>query len=227
MEVNSIKRESVAEQIFGQLKAKIVSGELRPGDKLPTEMELCEMYGVSRTSVRQALTNLSSMDLIEAKTGGGTFVKKADASRIMDKLVLFTFLDERSLSEIAEFRSILEPAVARLACQRATPDDIEKLDGIYSQMEKHRNDLTEFAKLDHRFHTELARISRNAYIIRTYEAMEEILINAFSQFVVENGNRGGWRYHKQIIEAFRSGDAGLAESIMREHMDRLVEEHGK
>ena len=135
MEVNSIKRESVAEQIFGQPKAKIVSGELRPGDKLPTEMELCEMYGVSRTSVRQALTNLSSMDLIEAKTGGGTFVKKADASRIMDKLVLFTFLDERSLSEIAEFRSILEPAVARLACQRATPDDIEKLEERSAELE--------------------------------------------------------------------------------------------
>lgn len=58
MEVNSIKIESVADQIFGQLKAKIMSGELRPGDKLPTEMELCELYSVSRTSVRQALTSV-------------------------------------------------------------------------------------------------------------------------------------------------------------------------
>lgn len=98
MEVSSIKRESVADQIFGQLKTKIVSGELKPGDKLPTEMELCELYNVSRTSVRQALTNLSSLDLVEAKTGGGTFVKKADSSKIMDKLMLYTFLDERSLS---------------------------------------------------------------------------------------------------------------------------------
>ena len=227
MEVNSIKRESVADQIFGQLKAKIVSGELRPGDKLPTEMELCELYGVSRTSVRQALTSLSSLDLIEAKTGGGTFVKKADGSKIMDKLMLYAFLDQRSLAEISEFRDILEPAVTRLACQRANAGDIERLSEIYCQMEKEQENLEECAKLDFRFHTEIARISRNAYIIRTYEALEEILLNAFSKIVLKNGNRGGWKYHEQIIEAFKSGDAELAAGIMREHMDRLLEDRGE
>lgn len=227
MEVNCIKRESVADQIFRQLKAKIVSGELRPGDKLPTEMELCELYSVSRTSVRQALTSLSSLDLIEAKTGGGTFVKKADGSKIMDRLMLYAFLDQRSLAEISEFRDILEPAVTRLACQRAGADDIERLSEIYRQMEKEQENLEAFAKLDFRFHTEIARISRNAYIIRTYEALEEILLNAFSKIVLKNGNRGGWRYHEQIIEAFKSGDAELAASIMQEHMDRLLENCGK
>ena len=227
MEVSSIKRESVADQIFGQLKAKIVSGELKPGDKLPTEMELCELYNVSRTSVRQALTNLSSLDLVEAKTGGGTFVKKADSSKIMDKLMLYTFLDERSLSEISEFRDILEPAVTRLACQRASADDIERLSEIYRRMEKQQSNLGEFAKLDFQFHTEIARISRNAYIIRTYEALEEILLNAFSEIVLKNGNRGGWRYHEQIIKAFKNRDAELAVSIMQEHMDRLLEDCGK
>lgn len=227
MEVNSIKRESVADQIFGQLKAKILSGELKPGDKLPTEMELCGLYNVSRTSVRQALTNLSSLDLVEAKTGGGTFVKKADGSKIMDKLLIYTFLDERSLSEISEFRDILEPAVTRLACKRANADDIDRLSEIYRQMEKQQSNLEEFAKLDFQFHTEIARISQNAYIIRTYETLEEILLNAFSEIVLKNGNRGGWRYHKQIIEAFKNGDAELAASIMREHMDRLLENYGK
>lgn len=227
MEVNSIKRESVADQIFGQLKAKIVNGELRPGDKLPTEMELCELYSVSRTSVRQALTSLSSLDLIESKTGGGTFVKKADGSKIMDKLMLYAFLDQRSLAEISEFRDILEPAVTRLACQRANAGDIERLGEIYRQMEKEQENLEEFAKLDFRFHTEIARISRNAYIIRTYEALEEILLNAFSKIVLKNGNRGDWRYHEQIIEAFKSGDAELAAGIMREHMDRLLAERSE
>ena len=223
MEIKSIKRESVAEQIFEQLKANIISGELRPGDKLPTEMELCELYGVSRTSVRQAMTNLSSLGLVEARPGGGTFVKKADGSRIMDDLMLFTFLEGRSLTEIAEFRSILEPAVTRLACRKADPDDIESLSSIYRQMEEHSNDLEEFAKLDHRFHTEIARISRNPYIIRIYEALEEILDSAFSKIVKNNGNRGGWRYHGQIVEAFRNGDHELAAGIMQEHMSRLTE----
>lgn len=94
-------------------------------------------------------------------------------------------------------------------------------------MEKQQSSLEEFAKLDFQFHTEIARMSRNAYIIRTYETLEEILLNAFSEIVLKNGNRGGWRYHKQIIEAFKNGDAELATSIMQEHMDRLLDDRGK
>ena len=62
MEVSPVKRVSVSEQIFEQLKEKITSGELQPGEKLPSENELCKLYGVSRTTIRQALANLSSLD---------------------------------------------------------------------------------------------------------------------------------------------------------------------
>ena len=152
--------------------------------------------------------------------------KKADGSGIMDKLVLFTFLDGRSLSEIAEFRSVLEPAVTELACRKATAEDIESLSSIYRQMLEHRNDLEGFAKLDHRFHTEIARISGNPYIIKIYEALEQILDSAFSEIVRKNGNSGGWRYHGQIVEAFKNGEHELAAGIMRDHMNRLAEEYG-
>ena len=227
MEVTPIKKQSVAEQIYEQLRAKIVSGELRPGNQLPTETELCRMYQVSRTSVRQALTKLSTLGLVEARVGGGTFVREADGSRVLDGLILHTFLSERSLAEIVEFRHLMEPAVTRLACRKASDEDIRELCRIYRSMETAEKQLEEFAKLDFQFHMTIARISRNPYVIKAYEAMGEILCSAFSEIVLGYGNQGGWRYHRQIIEAFQRKDAVLAGSIMQEQMDHLLEDYGE
>lgn len=227
MEVTPIKKQSVAEQIYEQLRGKIISGELRPGDQLPTEAELCRMYQVSRTSVRQALGKLSSLGLAEAKVGGGTFIRAADGSQLMDKLILHTFLSARSLAEIVEFRRLMEPAVTRLACRKAGDEDIRELNRIYRRMEAAEKRLEEFAQLDFLFHKTIAKISRNPYVIKTYEAMDEILLSAFSEMVRGYGNQGGWRYHRQIIEAFQRKDAALAGSIMQEHMDRLLEDYGE
>jgi len=222
MEINPIKKRSIADQICDQLRAKIISGELQPGDKLPTESELCQLYQVSRTSVRQALANLSTLDLIEAKVGGGTFVKKADGSQVMDKLFFYTFLDEKSLAEIMEFRDLMEPPVTRLACKKARNEDIEKLNHIYRCMEETQNNSEEFAKLDLQFHATIAEISRNPYVIKIYEAMNEILLNAFSKIVLSYQDEENWKYHQQIIEAFQRGDSELAGSIMQQHMDQLL-----
>lgn len=145
MEVTPIKKQSVAEQIYEQLRAKIIGGELRPGDQLPTEAELCQMYLVSRTSVRQALGKLSSLGLVEAKVGGGTFIKEADGSQVMDKLILHAFLNERSLAEIVEFRHLMEPAVTRLACRKASDEDIRELSHIFQRMEAAEKRLEESA----------------------------------------------------------------------------------
>ena len=227
MEVTPIKKQSVVEQIYEQLRTKIISGELRPGDQLPTEAELCQMYQVSRTSVRQALGKLSSLGFVEAKTGGGTFIKEADGSQVMDKLILHTFLNKRSLAEIVEFRHLMEPPVTRLACQKASDEDIQKLCCIYQRMETAEKHLEAFARLDFLFHMTIAEISRNPYVIKTYEAMDEILLSAFSETIVAYGNQGGWRYHQQIIEAFQRKDAILAGSIMQEHMDHLLEDYGE
>ncbi|MDE6590113.1 MAG: FadR family transcriptional regulator [Oscillospiraceae bacterium] len=200
---------------------------MRPGDQLPTEAELRQMYQVSRTSIRQALGKLSSLGLAEAKVGGGTFIKETDGSQVMDKLIFHTFLNQRSLAEIVEFRHLMEPAVTRLACRKASDEDIRELGHIYQRMEAAEKRLEEFAGLDFLFHMNIAKISRNPYVIKTYEAMDELLLSAFSETVPGYGNQGGWRYHRQIIEAFQHRDSALAGSIMQEHMDHLLQDYGE
>jgi GntR family transcriptional repressor for pyruvate dehydrogenase complex len=225
MEANAIVKKSVTEQLTDLLKQRILRGELKPGDKLPTEMELCSLYSVSRTSVRQAIAALASLGLVEAKVGGGTFVRMSDGSEVMEPILLHTFLNAPEFGQLAEFRRLMEPAVTELACEKASAEEIEKLAEIYAEMEENENDLEAFARLDWQFHLTIAQISKNPYIIKVYEAMSEILQAAFAGIVAKNGNHGGWHYHGEIVEAFRRKDAARAGSIMREHMEHLKQEN--
>jgi GntR family transcriptional repressor for pyruvate dehydrogenase complex len=223
MEVTPVKRTLVSEQIFEQLKGNIITGELRPGDRLPSEQELCRMYGVSRTTVRQALANLSSLDLIEKRFGEGSFVKEVNNGAAMTPLLSHTFLNEKSIFEIVEFRRLMEANVTRLACEKADDADVRRLEQIYQQMVRSQDDLREFGRLDCAFHQEIAVISRNSYLAKIYEIISDVLLHAFSDIVSRRGNEAGLRYHKELVEAFEAKDAERAAAIMQAHMDELYQ----
>lgn len=225
MDFKPIKRASISEQIFEQLKEKIISGELNAGDKLPSENELCKIYSVSRTTIRQALLSLSSLDLIETRFGEGSFVKNINQGVAMNALIPHSFLSEKSIVEIIEFRRLIEPNAARLACERATDNDIHNLEIIYNLMVKNQNNLEEFSKLDYDFHIEIAKIGKNSYVIKIYEIIKDILLNAFSDIVMKRGNEAGLKYHKLILEAFVSRNPLDAQKYMQQHMDDLFDSY--
>ena len=222
MDFKPIKRASISEQIFEQLKEKIINGELKPNDKLPSENELCKIYGVSRTTIRQALLSLANLDLIETRFGEGSFVKEINQGVAMNALIPHTFLNPKSILEIIEFRQLIEPNVAYIACQKATEEEIDSLRNIYNLMVKNQNNLEEFAKLDYDFHIEIAKISKNSYVIKIYEIIKDILTNAFSDIVLKRGNEAGLKYHKIILNAFIYKRSLDAQKYMQEHMDDLV-----
>lgn len=225
MDVRPVKRTSISEQISGQLKEKMIAGELKPGDKLPSEHELCEMYQVSRTTVRQALANLASLDLIETRFGEGSFVKGVTGGIAMYPLISQTFLSEKSIVEVVEFRQLIEPNVTRLACEKATGEDVAALQEIYCRMEKEKDDLKQFAVLDCEFHNAIARISRNSYIIKIYEIIADILLHAFSDIVQKRGNEAGLKYHRLVLNAFLEKSPEKAWTAMKEHMDDLYRDY--
>lgn len=227
MKVTPIKRISISEQISQQIKEQIISGELKPGDKLPSEHELCRMYQVSRTSVRQALANLSSLDLIETRFGDGSHVKEPGSSVVMTPLISHTYLSEKSILELIELRQIMEPNVAYLACEKASKEDVERLKQIYRQMMEKQDDLKAFGRLDCDFHSEIALISQNSYLLKIYEIIADVLLNAFADIVSKRGNEAGLKYHKQIVEAFATGDAARARDVMNEHMTDLRQAYCK
>lgn len=221
MEIRPVKRNSVSEQIFEQLKEKIVSGELQPGKKLPSEHELCILYGVSRTTIRQALANLSSLELIETRFGEGSFVKQSNIGEVMSSLLKTIQLSKESILEVIEFRQIIEPPVAKLACKKASDGDIAVLKRLYQNMVDYRDDLAAFTQFDQEYHLALAKISGNAHIVKIYDLISDVLNSAFEDIVAKCGSAAGLKYHKPLMYAFEQRDCNAVQRIMQEHMDDM------
>lgn len=222
MEVSPVKRISVSEQIFEQLKEKITSGELQPGDRLPSENELCKLYGVSRTTIRQALANLSSLELIETRFGEGSFVKQTSISDAMASLLNTPRLSRDSILEIIEFRQLIEPSVAKLACKKASAADIKLLRTIYQNMVDSQNDLNTFTQYDQQFHLAIAEIAGNSYIMRIIDLTVTVIDRAFAEIVAQRGNEAGLKYHGMLLRAFEIQDDYAVQRIMQEHLDDML-----
>ena len=113
--VKPIKRVSVGEQVFTQLKELLVQGEWKPGEKLPSENELAAQFGVSRITVRQALQKLGALGLVETRLGEGSFVKQLEAADAVTPLIPAIVLSRDTLPQVMEFREMLEIQSAALA----------------------------------------------------------------------------------------------------------------
>jgi GntR family transcriptional repressor for pyruvate dehydrogenase complex len=132
-----IRPKKISEEIVEQIKGLISNGDLKPGDRVPSERELASMLGVSRPSVREAIMVLSAMGFLEARQGGGPFVRALTEASIMDPLAkLVEKRDPELLRALAEVRMGLESWSAYLAAQRANAEDLAELRRLYAVMEK-------------------------------------------------------------------------------------------
>lgn len=218
MGIEQVKRLSVSDQVYDQLRRQIARGEWKPGDRLPSENELAAGLGVSRITVRQAIQKLVTQGLLETRFGEGTFVKVYTPGSIMQGILPAAFLGESSLLEILEFRHIIEVPTAGLAAQKAGDKDIESLEAIYNRMLEVRELKREFFRSDLDFHLELAVITRNTLAIETYSILREILEVAMEWIVDIRGDAQGIHYHRLLLEAMRAHDSVLCRRIMDEHI---------
>ena len=221
MALNPIKKESISEQVFEQMKQQIIDREWVSGMKLPSEAELGSIFGVSRVTIRQALQKLAVMGLVETRFGEGSFVKEADLSQqVKTALLPSAYLQPHSTNEVLEFRSVIEVETAGLAARRATDKDIARLKELLArQMDEATRTVTSFAEDDMEFHMTIARSTGNALIIATYEILWDILNSAMYQTVRGFGYGGALPFHQQIIEAIEAHDEHRAIAAMKAHME--------
>lgn len=218
MGLKPIKKANITEQVFEQLKQQIIAGNWKPGDKIPSENELSEIFQVSRVTVRQALQKLTALGLLETKTGEGSFVINS-LGPVMNTMVPLAYLGERSLLEVLEFRKVIETESTALAAKKATEEDIAQLESILSQMTRYKNDKKYFAKLDLDFHYKIAEMTRNDLVISTHTILKDILGVSMKGIVDLLGYETGLYYHRQLIDAIKMKDEVLAKKVMSEHMD--------
>ncbi|RMF47458.1 MAG: FadR family transcriptional regulator, partial [Deltaproteobacteria bacterium] len=131
-----IRPKKISEEIVEQIRNLISEGQLKPGDRVPSERELASVLGVSRPSVREAIMVLEAMGLVESRQGGGTYVRSLTESSLADPLTSMVEKNPKMLYDLAEVRMGIETWSAYLAAQRATEEDIARIEELFREMER-------------------------------------------------------------------------------------------
>ncbi len=217
-----IRPTKVYEQIAAQIEQRILSGELRQGDRLPTEDELEEQFQASRTSVRQAMKSLAQKGLVEMRPGRGTIVINATSQAMHHSLELLMRVGQdgrETNSLLVEVREMLEPEIAFLAATRATQEQVPAMQLAVKAMDASLQDVETYIAADNQFHRSLAQATQNVLVLALIDSIVDLLSEQRKQiFAVEGGPERGQVYHKQILEAIVHRDPIMARQAMQAHL---------
>ena len=160
-----IQSERLYEQIVQQIEQRIVAGELKVGDQLPSERELADQFAVSRTAVREAIKALREKGLVEIYMGRGTFIANGTSDLVRHTFnLLMKFDSTRGFMNMVEVREIIEPEIAALAATRITDEYIATMQEAMDKMEAAMGNVEEFVEADLDFHLALAEATQNPII---------------------------------------------------------------
>ena len=224
-----IRPKKISEEIVSQVKQLISKGELKPGDRIPSERELATMLGVSRPSVREAIMVLEAMGFVESRQGGGTYVKALTEASIMNPLAkLVEKRDPELLRSLAEVRMGLESWSAYLAAQRATDADIAEMRRLYKIMEKQAAKGGWSPDVDAEFHYAITAASHNSLQMHVLDSIHSLFHATIQVALMEFYQQEGHvqlllNHHHDIMEAIAAHDPELARRKMVEHL-AMVEE---
>ncbi len=221
MAIQAIERKKVSDEVFEQIKNMIASGNWKSGDKLPSEKELTELFGVSRVTIREALKKLASYNIIETSQGRGSFIRNMEGVSLFDNVMLSVYVnsaEESTIRDMMEFRGIVEVESVYLATQRGTEEDFRYLRENYKHMLESRNDIHLFSKYDLEFHKYIAQMTKNVVLIKCYSIIWDFLKEYFDRVVETIGVEKGSFYHGEILEAMECRDAKKARILMRDHL---------
>src|SRR5258708_23367285 len=199
-----IQSLKVFERVAVQIEQRILDGELRSGDRLPTERELAELFQVSRTAVREALKILAQKGLVDMRPGRGTIVIDGSQEAMQHSIGLMMKLklgEVGGSDNLVEVREILEVEIAGLAAARATEAEIATLREAGETMDDHLNDADAFIAADNRFHETLAQATQNTLIFILVNSILNLLCEQRKQiFDVEGGLQRRQIHHKRILQ---------------------------
>ena len=214
-----VKSSKLSDQVFEQVRDSILNGDYKPDQMLPSERELCDSFGVNRSSVREALKRLEQVGLIEIRQGSGCLVldfhTSAGFSVLQDMIVPEGELNIRAAEGILEFRAVFFPAFAKRAAGRMNQAALRSLEEIVARIEAcTEQEYDEFQRLDLAFHGVVARASDNLAFMLLFNSYRNIYYKVYNKItevfmqMMEHRHR-----YRLIYDAFCSGNAQSCESL--------------
>ncbi|MFS2323895.1 transcriptional regulator NanR [Brucella sp. H1_1004] len=223
--VEPIIRRKLSDEVFDRLENMITSGELTPGDEMPSERVLMERFGVGRPAIREAMQSLAKMGLVSISHGERAKVLKLTARSIFQqvdptaKIMLAQSID--SLEHLKNARIFFERGIAREAALKATPQDVADLKAIVDRQRASLGEADAFISADMDFHIRIAKISGNPIFVGLSEAMLAWLREYHTHMLIWTGKENFTLVeHEEILDRIAAKDADGAEGAMRHHLER-------
>ena len=213
---------SLPDRVAEQLTEAIVSRQLRAGDRLPSERELCKKFKVSRTVVREAVRSLAAQGLVGVTSGRGIEVNEINGGTIAASMnLLVRSHEDFDYGQVHDVRHALETLTAGLAAKCARPEDLKRMNALCTEHERclEARNISGASEADFQFHRELARASGNEFLLAVLDSISGVLREVRTQAIAEpNVGEEGLRAHRRILKAVSSGNSEAARTAMAEHL---------
>ena len=222
--LKEVSAEKPADVIIRQIKELLISGRLKPGDKLPPERKLSEQFGVGRTPVREALRKLEFYGILKTRPQSGTYVASIGVSALESLIADVLKIDSPSFMSLVETRVLLEESSIRFACQRRTEDDILQLEtSLNAYLEKAARGIKAIEE-DLMFHLTIADLSKNKVLKSLLLIIIPDIISNYSVFkVCDTVTNKALNEHKQLFESIKKGDPEKGAAVMKEHLKGVTD----
>jgi GntR family transcriptional repressor for pyruvate dehydrogenase complex len=212
----------MSQAIVDQVRALIRTGELGIGARLPSERDLCERFGVSRVTVREALRILEVNGLIEIRLGahGGAYVTAPTTGRVGEGITDLLSMSGLSAAEVTEARAVVELGVIPLVVARATDEELADLLALCDEAARARDADTYTVTMSFDFHLQVAAAAHNPAIVMLMQSFREPVLMSLRE--AQHEGRQGVAEHRAFVEAVRARDAAQAQVIMTDHLQRTA-----
>ncbi len=220
IKARKVERSSVGEDVAKQIMSLISKGELKPGQRLPSERELCLSFDVGRSSLREALRSLSMVGILDARVGEGTSVAQ-DSRRFIEKSFEWSLMTEhRDVEALVQVRVALEGAAAAQAALHADTLHLATLRKLLDEMGEVLDDQRRFAELDLQFHVTLSEACQNSLLFGLVTMIRSQLVRAMERVLtLPNARLLSHEEHLAIFRSVEARDAASARQKMQDHLE--------
>ncbi len=218
-----VRRHKVYEAVAEQIE-RLILKKLKPGDKLPSERELAELLQVSRSSIRDAIRSMELMGLVEPRQGAGTIVRERPADAAINPFADALKRRQELVSELLDFRKMLEPGLAARAATHVSPDELLEMEEILQRQEATLLLGEPAIEEDAAFHYSVALASGNSVVLKVLDLLMDLLRDTRQRSLqVPGRQQKSLAGHRRILAAIKRHDGEAAKYAMRRHLEDIEE----
>jgi len=222
-EFEAIRRNKVYEEVARRLE-QFIAERMKPGDMLPPERELAESFGVSRSSIRDAIRRLELVGMVEPRQGSGTIVRELSADALINPLTTVLVQKRKLVVELLDVRKMLEPPLAARAATHAAAADVAEMEDILVRQGEKLRQGDAAIEEDNEFHYAIAMASDNSVVLKVLDVLMDLLRETRERALqVEGRPQKSIAGHRRILTAIKRHDPVAAELAMRRHIEEVSE----